>query len=207
MKELDFLPRAYRNAIVRRMHTRRNVLLTAGLVLAMAGLHYLNATRIQSAEASLNQLQNGQCGWQSVRAQMAALQAEKLRARRQLDLINRLEDAAPLDAAIGEIAGLLSESMAMRGLFVETVESTPEPAPAAVQPAPTGQAALPPVTRARMTGLATNDVEVGIFLSKLSSCPLFSDVSLSFSREWRGAGRRMREFEVKFTIRPVEATR
>ncbi len=204
MKELDFLPQSYHDAARRRVEFRRNVFMTLGLVLAMACLHGLNLVRVQSAEAALAALRNGQGGWQSARSLVASLEARKALGQQRLELINRLEDAAPLDAAIGELAGLLTESMAISGLYVNTTVPAAPPAP--------GQAidrevpSAPATTWVRMTGMAANDVEVGIFLGKLGACPLFSDVTLSFSRDARNAGKRMREFEVKFTLRPVEST-
>lgn len=206
MKELDFLPQAYRDGARRRVRARRNLLLTTGLLLAMACLHLLNVTRIQSAQAALTALRNGADGWASARERMSELEAQKSRAQRRLRLIRRLEDAAPLDVAIGEIVRLLSDSMALRGLQVISAD----PDQRAIGPATRDTLAPPNVPpgprrmQACMTGVAANDVEVGVFLGKLSACPLFSDVRLSFSRDCRAAGRGMREFEVQFALRPVE---
>jgi hypothetical protein len=192
MKELDFLPRSYHESLWRRAQTRRNIILSVVLFMAMASLHGLNVTRIRSAQAALADLRNGSGAWVSARSQFAALEDHKARCHRQVDLINRLEDAAPLDAAIGEVTRLLSESMAITGFYVDATTDK------------NAHAAAP--TRVRITALAATDVEVGIFLGKLSTCPVFSDIALSFSRDAHEAGRRMREFEVRFTLRPLENT-
>ena len=201
MKELDFLPQAYHEGLRRRLQTRRNLLMCVGLGLAMACLHGLNFTRINSAQAALNDLHNGSGGWQTAKSQLAALEAQRDTCRRRLDLINRVEDAAPLDAAMGEVTRLLSESMALTAVHIDASASDPATGKPDKSVSATG------ATRARLVGVAATDVEVGIFLGKLSGCPLFSDVTLSYSREARGSGRKMREFEVKFTLRPVEETR
>lgn len=202
MKELDFLPQSYHEGIRRREQTRRNVLMCVGLALAMTCLHGLNVIRTNTAQAQLTSLRNGAGGWQSAREQLAALKARQESCQRQLELIDRVEDAAPLDAAIGEAARLLSDSMALTTLQVDagtsgsTASGTPD-GPTAPGPA---------TTRVRLAGVAATDVEVGIFLGRLSACPLFADVTLSYSRDARSSGRKMREFEVKFRLRPVEET-
>ncbi len=204
MKELDFLPRSYRESTWRRAHTRRNILMCVGLAMAMACLHGLNLTRLNSVQAALADLRNGSGGWQSARDQLAMLEARKTRCRQRLDLISRLEDAVPLDAAIGEATRLLSESMALTGLYIDAGEPAVGPNPAGTSEKNAGPAPTP--TRVRLAGVAATDVEVGIFLGKLSTCPLFSDATLTFSRDTHGSERKMREFEVKFTLRPVEST-
>ena len=115
MKELDFLPQSYHEAVWRRVHTRRNVLMCIGLGMAMACLHGLNLTRISSAEAALTGLRNGSGGWQSARSQFTALEDKKEILPAASRPAQPVEDVAPLDAAIGEAARLLSESMALTG--------------------------------------------------------------------------------------------
>lgn len=213
MKEIDFLPHSYHQAVRRRTERRRNLLMCVGLALAMICLHGLNVTRIRSAEAALSAMRNGSGAWQSAQARLSALEKQKASLRERLDLISRLEDAAPLNAAIGEIAGLMTGSMAIRELSVETASpdaagrsSVPLSPQTAAQTGGVVKAGIssPTETRVRMTGVAATDVEVGIFLGKMGACPLFSNVTLGYSREERAAGRKMREFEVSCTIRPVE---
>jgi hypothetical protein len=194
MKELDFLPRSYHQRLSRRAQTRRNILMCLVLFTAMLSLHGLNLTRIRAAQAALNELHNGSGGWRSARSQFAELESRKALCRRRLDLINRLEDAAPPDAVMGEATRLLAEPMAMTGFSLDAT-ATDKTAAAGSIP-----------TRVRIAAVAATDVEVGMFLGKLSACPLFSDVTLSFSRDAHNTGRKMREFEVKFTLRPVENT-
>jgi hypothetical protein len=200
--ELDFLPQSYHEGLRRREQTRRNVLLCVGLGLAMISLHGLSLVRINAAQAELTSLRNGTGGWQSARDQLAMFKNRRDACYRQLDLIDGLEDAAPLDAAIGEATRLLSESMALTTVQVDA--GTVEEPQAGTPDTPT--ASIPRATRVRLVGVAATDVEVGIFLGKLSACPVFSDVTLSYSRDARSSGRKMREFEVKFTLRPVEET-
>jgi hypothetical protein len=151
-------------------------------------------------------LENGSGGWRSARDQLAELEQKRALYQQQAALVSKLDDAAPLDAAIGEVSRLLNESMAIRSL---TVESAGPPAagtanPAGPGPAPAAAAVQPPpVTRACLIGVAATDVDVGIFLGKLGACPLFGEVSMSYTRPSRAAGRLMREFEVKFIIKPV----
>ena len=111
MKELDFLPQTYRDAVRRRRQTRRNLYYGLALAFALVGLHVSNASRIRSAEATLTALLFDGGTWESARGQVMALEARKALLQRRAALINELEDDAPLDAIIGEIAPLLSESI------------------------------------------------------------------------------------------------
>jgi hypothetical protein len=202
MREIDFLPSSFHAIRRRRREMRRNVLMAAGLVLCLGGLHGLNTSRIRSAEASLNLLHSGVEGVQTAQQQLKFLHARTAELSTRADLLARLEDDAPLDAVIGELTGLMSESMSIRSLEVDARPPAAEPkAPASRQATATPP---PPVTRAKLTGVAATDVEVGMFLGKLSSCPIFADVNLEISREARLDGRRLREFEVRFTVRPIE---
>lgn len=199
MKELDFLPPSYHEGLRRCQLKRRNLVMCVGLGVALSCLHALNLSRTHSAQAELASLRNGASSWRSAETQLRDLKAEAEGYRRQLKLLDRLEDAAPLDAAIGEATRLLSDSMALTTVEIDTGAKATTAAGNSQRPP------APNVTRARLVGVAATDVEVGIFLGRLSACPIFAEVTLSYSRDARSSGRRMREFEVKFTLRPVEA--
>jgi hypothetical protein len=53
MKELDFLPPTFHQAIRRRRQMRQNVWMALGLAAAMAALHILDVTHVRPAEAAI----------------------------------------------------------------------------------------------------------------------------------------------------------
>ena len=204
MKDLDFLPRQYRDARRRQRRRRSNLRYSLVLAMALLGLHVANASRIRSAEAALGALVADGGVWESARAQVTSFQARKDIRETQGALVSALEDNAPVDSVIAEITALLSKSMAIRSLVVQVV-----PTDAAARkdgPSPAGEPG-PGRTRVQLVGVAANDVEVGVFFGRLSACPLFEEVTMTFCHETQVAERPMREFELKFAVKRVELER
>jgi hypothetical protein len=206
MKELDFLPQSFHEAIRRRWRNRRNLLYTLAVVTGLAVVHGLTQSEIRSAEAALNTFHEGAGLRGSQRARLIALQQVKIGLQSKADLLNQLEDDAPIDAVIAEIDRLMESNMALRDVSIRTV-SPPEPVtprtPAAGTSPRVGQETQRGRLEAVLKGVAANDVQVGTFFGRLSSCPLLEEVRLSYSREAQQSGRSMREFELKFAIRRV----
>jgi hypothetical protein len=197
VKEFDFLPRSFHEAARRRRRARRNMLHCAGLALALSGLHFVNASRLASAEACLAALRSNGAERQARQSRFVALTAARDQLENCQKVIDRLEDNAPVDTVIAEVSRLMSDSMAIRSLSIETGPASP----------PEGKKADPVYglgpTRAVLVGMAATDVEVGIFFGRLTESPLFDDVSMSFSRETEVLARQMREFELQFVVRRV----
>jgi len=197
MKELDFLPRSFHEARRRRYLMRQNGLYATGLVIALGCLHFMNDSQLRLAEASLASLHAGDQERMLQRTQLQVLQARKLTLQERIDLISRLEDDAPPDAVIAAIARHMSDSMAIRSLTIEVTDledAGPEKTDSLLERGP---------TRGVLCGVAADDMQVGILLGRLAGSALFDDVRLSFSRETEEAGRKMREFELVFTIKRV----
>ena len=202
MKELDFLPRTYRQAIWRRQQNRRNVCYSVALAVALMGLHVANISRIRSAEATLAGLLADGSTWEVARAQVSGLQQRKELLQRQFALTNQIEDDAPLDAIIGEITQLLTESMAIRSITVQTASPDSKNEDGKNKGGQNKESEHK-VTCVELFGIAATDVEVGMFMERVSSCPLFEDTKLSYCREPETAVRQTREFELKFATKRV----
>ena len=209
MKNLDFLPQQYRDARRTQRQRRSNLRYSLVLAIALFALHVANASRIRSAEAALGALLADGGVWESARAQVNSLQARKEILEKRAALVGELEDNAPLDSVIAEITALLSKSMAIRSLVVQTDAAIRKDAQKDAQkdaPGPAGEPG-PGRTRVQLVGVAANDVEVGVFFGRLSACPLFEDVNMTFCHETQAADRPMREFELKFAVKRVEIER
>ncbi len=200
MKEIDFLPQWHRDTVRYRQLARRNVCLAVLMVAALSCLHLSNASGIRSASAALAALDLGQQESMQNQARLTSLQIRKERLQEQSKVIGRLEDDAPLDAVIGEISHLLGDSMAIRGITLETAPQ-PVPEPQDETPDPVFERRT---TRVTVAGMAATDLDVGIFYGKLTSCPLFGDVEMLYSRQKVDSGRQVRLFELSFTVQPVK---
>lgn len=211
MKEFDFLPDSYHAAIRRRRQSRRNLIWTLGLAVAMGLLHFSTESRIRTASASLTAMRQSETTGVSQRARRDALKLQCDKLQHRMDLVSQLDDDAPMDAAVGEIVRLMGDAMAMRWLSIETdapAASTAQAAAAPEKANPAEKRDSDPVldrgtTWVHLTGVAPNDIEVGIFFGRLTSCPLFKQVEMEFSRQIEDQGRQMREFEMKFSLRHV----
>lgn len=201
MKEIDFLPQSYHEANRRRNHNRRNLLYCFAVFTILAVMHGLTASQIRSAEAALNVMRSGANLRGTQRARIDGLKRIRSVLQSNAEVVNELVDDAPMDAVIAEINRLMGPTTAFRSVSIRPV-SEPD------APSKSEKKEIDPVrqhgrTEGVLVGVAANDVEVGTFFGRLSSCPLLNDVRLSYSHETELSGRSMREFELKFAIRRV----
>ena len=54
----------------------------------------------------------------------------------------------------------------------------------------------------KIAGLATTDVQVAQFMNKLSRSPLFKDVNLLISDEYKQGQDVLRKFQIEMTLNP-----
>lgn len=198
MKDIDFLPQVFHAAMRRRRQFRRNSVYALALIGAMSVLHSVSTARLRTAEAALAIVQTGDAERLALQARIDGLEARCQTLRKQVGLLAVLDDDAPLDAILGEITRRMTRSMSLRGLTLQSVRAAlATEVPAGTTPAQKG-------TELTIRAVAASDVEVGVFFGKLSSCPLFDEVRLSYSKEVEFQGRLMREFELKLVVRPVQ---
>jgi len=201
MKDIDFLPKSFHERIRQQRQRHRNMIYTVVLMVMLGGLHFLNSDRLQSVEASLKGLQKRHEDMLAYQAQINSLKIHKENLSSKLRLINRLEDNAPLDAVIGEITRLMGDTMSLQLLTIKTL---PYKTPAGEKT----DGHINPLldrgdTEVELIGVAADDIEVGMFYGKLSACPVFEKVSMSYSRQTEMAGRLMRSFALKFKVKPI----
>lgn len=213
MKELDFLPPSFHKAIWRRRQLRRNIILSFGLLIALVSLHVVNQGRIRSAEACLSTLRSGSGSFQNARQLIDSLHDRKDLLTKQAALLDRLEDGTPLDAIVGEISRLMGNPMAIRSLEINTQRPANEhvgadnpqvPGTANDQTQQLATVPIPGPIEVRLTAVAASDMEIGVFLGRLSTCPLFENIRMVFSQETQDEQQSMREFQLTFTVKRVE---
>lgn len=201
MKEIDFLPQSYHEANRRRWHNRRNLVYCLAVCTILAVMHGFTASQIRSAEASLNVLRGGANLRGTQRARITGLKRIRTALQANANIVNEIMDDAPMDALIAEITQLMGPTMALRSLSIR-------PASEAITTVKSDNKEPDPVRQHNrsegiLQGVAANDVEVGTFFGRLSSCPLLDEVHLSYSHEIELSGRSMREFELRFVLRRV----
>jgi hypothetical protein len=201
MKEVDFLPESFHQARIRRRLVRRNVVYSLVLLVGFASLHLVKASQLRSAHAALTDLSAGDQPRSLLRGRLRVLQNRKRALQDRLDLVNRLDDDAPLDVAVAEITAQMSDSMAIRSLLVETT------APDGVDADKCDPLLDRGPTRVVLDGVAVDDVQVGSLWGRLDASPLFDRVKLSFCDGAEEAGRRMRKFQLVFDVRRVALSR
>jgi len=201
VKNIDFLPASFHEAVRRRCLNRRNTLLSMALATGLIGLHVTNDSRLRTAKAALQTLQADDALHEQQQARMEVLTIRKRILSQRQALISELDDDASCDAILAEITRLLSDEMAVRSLFLE------------IQPiVPGGDEEIDPVrdrgpTQLVLKGEAGSDVQIGIFIGKLSACQLFDEVQLKFSRAAALPGSLDREFELAFTVKRIALDR
>jgi hypothetical protein len=201
VKDLDFLPASFHVAARQRQMNRRNTALSICVAIALLSLHFVNESRLRAAQAALQTLQSDSIARENQAARLEVLTVRKQVLSQRQGVIDELDDDAPLDIVLAEIARMLSKQMKVQSLILEvqpfvtdgkrTVDRTVTRGP----------------TRIMMQGEARSDVEVGILVGKLSACQLFEDVRLKFSRAAGTSSVLEREFEVTFGVKRVALNR
>lgn len=198
MNHTDFLPQWYVDRLVLRQYSRRNLVWALSLMAALGTLYTANVTRIRSASAALADYQEEQMKQEQIRLRMASLQGRKTVLDSEAELLSRIDDHAPVDLVMAEVASQLSDAMAIRSLKLERVEEDVKRTEGADTQSATNQKRT--VTRVRLQGVSPSDVEIGMLYGRLSSSRLFEGVELHFTRETVESNREMRIFEISFRV-------
>jgi hypothetical protein len=198
MREIDLLPDAYHLRRRRRYLMRRNAIYAVAVALALGCLHLVNTFHLHAAEAALTELTELTPQIEAQRMHVADLQRREQTLLQQIAGVDMLEDDAPLQIVLAEVARQMGDVMALRSVVIETGAGGPSAVKKSGQPE-----WLAERTRGRLTGIAADDMHVGIFLGRLAQNPLFEEVKLGYSCEAYHTGYRVREFEIRFTVRRV----
>jgi Tfp pilus assembly protein PilN len=197
MRELEFLPNWYPTMRTRKRWVAMQAWLT--LVIAVAlGLWLLLVQRnVHARERELSDV--------SMALDKSQGQVERL--DQLLELQKTLGRKDQIFAKIGRpvestrLLTTLDELMPPDMSLLDFAAVTEEPPPVTIAAKAAAEKGTP-VRRLKikLRGVAPTDADLACFLAKLSSRPIFSNVSLGYSQQRVDNGRLMREFEVNFAI-------
>ncbi len=211
MNEIELLPDVYLRRKLARRHSRRN-LIWALAVMASLGLLYAgNTVRLETASAALQQYEEDRVYYRNQKACLQDMHARLANLQGRRRLVESLDDHAPLDLVFAELTRHLSDSMSIRTLTVETLESEPTPTPDGGESTGESEQGIGSAsnprrereTRIVVTGAAPGYVEIGIYYGTLSHSPLFASSELHDIVEIVENRRRVQRFEMSFVLNAV----
>lgn len=208
---LNFLPDDY---VAARNRARANKLCGGLLVIVILSV----AGAFGYAENSLHQLRDEhakvtqQFEEEATRLKrLDALQKQQQSLARRATLAEALVEKTTRTTLLNELTALLPDDTSLAELSltskVKERVKTPEELLAEKQATRNGQPYVPTPQPKRYTvsmhlaGLAYTDVQVALFINRLSRSPYFDDVNLLVSKEFTFNGQSVRRFEVEMTVR------
>lgn len=192
MRNIDFTPSWYRDAVAARSVRRRHIVWVVLLVGSLGGWAFVQDARIRSARADTRLLE-GIFAQQSASVHLAMELDEQLEhARARLEVLAGLEGGANQCRLLAEISELLPATVVLDGvqitrrnrLAIETDEGAPD----------RGEV---PRLNTTIRGHAIKGRDVGRLMKALSASGVFDEVGLTFSRPSRIGGLDVREFEIR----------
>ena len=208
--QLSFLPDDYMEKKLRR---RTNAILGTLFLVVVSSI---GGTFVWK-ERTIQQLQK----------QRAQLQTEMAEAAKPIEQFKQMQDKQRTLAQQAELTASLLERVPRSYLLAEITNGIPsgvslldfdmvsrlrngnsggsKNAPAAAPSAP----AMPPVSQARvydvlmrLTGIASTDVQVAQFISKLNRSDLLKEVNLVVSDEFKQGNDTVRKFQIEMSLNP-----
>ncbi len=205
-RTIDFLPVAYQKAEARkRRNLRAAAVILVGVVLM--GGWFLSARRERRSLASYAESLETQVETiQGQTSEVNRLGIMRTNLERQIQLRDRLSwpvDVAQITAAVTEQVpssiALTHLSISGRRPQVRTPEAAAANLAAAVAAAKPAAPAREVVT-VEITGIAPHEDAVADLVGRLSSYPLFDEVTMHFSRPTEEAGVRGRAFHIEMKV-------
>ena len=208
MKEIDFLPSRLRRPSRHRRWSPGPLVAVAVLILILCGLHALRPARVSSAEtAGTAPPSHG--------SQAESKPAPTARVHQTPDA-NRHVRSEAIDAVLAAIRAAESESISF-----ETLELRSDSGAAQIQlhqdrreepDAHVGFSKLLPQDKDRLLsgeviGFASTDVDIGVLLARLSSCPSVGGARLAEACDAWFNDRPMRHFRIVFELRMAPGRR
>lgn len=200
MKNIDFLPEAYRRA--RRCHgNRMRRIWLAGTCLALLACWFiLDEFRLHSARAYQQYLARENQTVQAGLAHIAKLQAEQLVLMDKYRLLQDLRSPVSNVNTILRIAEMLPQDVALKNLQMTCRPATEPRGKAASEASAKSPQGQPAVPRVSLSGVAPSQVDIAILVGQLSGCREFANVRLDYCRAAELESRRVQEFRVTFEI-------
>lgn len=198
MKRVNLLPRWYieREAQRRSMRIRLGLMLCLGAV--MFGWTLDRQVHLAQLRARRDDLTKQAQALRDVSGDLARQEGRAARLKHLQQAVDELGNTVPMSAVIQQIMNNMTAGMAMSRI---TIDVRPEPLPGS---APVGAGQEPPryrdVAHITVVGIAPTDVQIAQLIGKLSENPLFSDLSLNYTRTESLRDYAVRRFELLMHI-------
>lgn len=213
--ELSFLPDDY---LERKARRRANVVCAALSVVVMgaiASAFWLTERSMSEVEARASRVEAEFTEAARSIEQVNKMKAQQRKIVHQAELAASIVERVPRSNLLAEFTNSLPPGTSLLDLSLDSrqkVAGAPEPdsrarRKAAQQAKP--ESAAPAQARPinydvylKLTGIADSDVQVAQFMSKLSACPLVTDVNLVITDVFKQGDREMRRFQIEMIQNP-----
>ena len=214
--QLSFLPDDY---LARKAQRRTNVIFAILFLLTVgaAGAAFTYAKKGVKVAREANEIaRNDKAQAARPIEQFQKLQEKQRTMAMQAELTSSLIEKVPRSFLLAELTNSLPTGVSLVDLVLDSRKrSAPAAAPApkgsfevkaagtagAKPAAPQVQPILYDVTM-KVTGIASNDVQVAQFITKLNASRLLRDVNLVISDEFKSGDDKLRKFQIEMTLNP-----
>ena len=205
MRDLDLLPKWYRQTLSHRKLVVAQGWITVGLGLALSTWVVLVQQSIHSARGAWFSLEGQLNQSKSQLDEMALLEERRRQWLAQAQVISRLGLHVEASRLIRALDTAMPREISLSQLQVDTEEKIPEAVPAGrLVAAPANQSVVRQL-RVTLQGVAPTDLDLANFMSQLSTVPFFEQVTINYVKELYDNGRIMRSFEITFSV-PLNPT-
>jgi hypothetical protein len=200
MRNVDFLPDAYRQARRRRRLRLRRMGLGAACLCLLGSWLAADELRIRSARRQLACRTDQNRTVQAGLDQIARLQAEQAALLDRYRLLQDLQPPLSSVQTVFRIAQLLPQQVALRQMQMTCGTATPPGGGAASAVKTQAQPASPTLPRVSLSGIALSEVDIAVLVGQLSSCREFANVRLDYCKAAELESRHVQEFRVSFDM-------
>jgi len=214
--QLSFLPDDY---LARKAIRRTNVIFAILFVITVsaAGAAFTYAKKgVKIAREANDIARNDKAQAARPIEQFQKLQEKQRTMAMQAELTSSLIEKVPRSFLLAELTNSLPMGVSLVDMNLESRKrSAPPPAPKSTFETKSAAAAgAPPVNpksqvqpivydvTMKVTGMASNDVQVAQFITKLNASKLLKDVNLLISDEFKSGDDKLRKFQIEMTLNP-----
>ncbi|HVX84588.1 MAG TPA: hypothetical protein VH253_07210 [Phycisphaerae bacterium] len=194
MKTVNLLPEWYLAQARQRRRTRMHVVRMLCLAAALAGTNVFVGRHVQGLRQRDQALSATLAATPDVAADVSSREAELARLENIQLAYRELGSPVPMSAVIQQIQNEMTPGMALSKVAVEV---QPEPVKGS---GVVGNTASPPrfhdVAKLTVEGVSPNDTQVVQLIGKLTTNPLFTAVSLNYTRTEAVRDYSVRRFEI-----------
>lgn len=213
MRVINFLPEDYLQQCTLHRANLACLVVAGGALLALGGLFAYTSYQAMYAggERAAVEAQYAEASRQI--AQLKQLEDRKTGLLHKVELSTALLERVPRSHLLAKLTNYLPAHTSLTAITMRIEDVSVRPPEgaggggkadaAAPKKSPGGRDEMVKVKRVRfrLDGLATTDIEVAEFLTRLNADPLFDEVDLQFSEEFAyGDGPPMRRFQLSFRL-------